>query len=304
MIKKPGVLIIIVNYNHGDCLRELIKSVLNTDYPNFTVVLIDNASHDKSRTIIESFNDNRLKKILLSENIGLCASRNLGANNAEDSYFAFLDADVKVTPSWLNSLVKVMESNTTVGIGESTIKSKVSYGRSSEEIVKLFALGASFIVRNDVWQELGGFDPAYFFGYDDADLGWRSWMLGYSVIRVPDSIVYHAAGLIRKGPRVRVLHYHDFKNRLSSLMTNLEAASLFKEMPRIIVTVVRDFLRDFREGQITSLISTFWVLRNLPILFSKRKLLQSGRRLRDSEIASLWDPFVRGSLHENRLSIW
>ena len=51
---------------------------------------------------------------------------------------------------------------------------------------------AGALIRRDLFEELGGFDPHLTLFRDDVDLGWRAHVAGYSVICVTDSVVYHA----------------------------------------------------------------------------------------------------------------
>src|SRR5438067_13861978 len=55
----------------------------------------------------------------------------------------------------------------------------------------LFACGGSMLVQRDVFLAVGGFDPDYFAFFEDVDLGWRLWLLGYRVTRAPTAITYH-----------------------------------------------------------------------------------------------------------------
>jgi len=287
-------------------LKDLITSVLATKYSAFQVIFIDNASTDKSLELMRTFVDRRLIKIFLTENLGLCKARNLGASYVESSYFAFLDPDVKVTPMWLQRLVDTMESDSNIGIAESNIVSKISWGSSSKEKVKFYALGASFIVRNKVWHQLGGFDDDYFVGYDDQDLGWRTWLLGYEVIGLSDldSTVYHRPGLLRKGGGLRFFRFHDFKNRLSSLIKNFEVTTFLEESPRITFAIISFCFEDFKNGQFDGLQIIFWILKNLRKLLQKRYSIQKARSIKDRDIGPLWDPSVRGSLHRSGRFLW
>jgi GT2 family glycosyltransferase len=281
-----------------------MTSVLATKYPNFRVVFIDNASTDNSRELVKTFNDQRLKKVLLSENLGLCKARNLGTKQEESCYFAFLDPDVMVTPMWLQKLVDMLEFDPSVGIAESNILSRIPWAASSKESVKLYALGAAFIVRNKLWHQLGGFDDDYFVGYDDQDLGWRTWLLGYRVVGVSDSVVYHVGALLRKGKVNRLFRYHDFKNRLSSFIKNFEPLTFLHEMPRIIFTMSAFCFEDFKHGQIDGVLIVFWILKNQRKLLQKRSSIQHSRRIRDRDVEPLWDPTVRGSLRRSGRFLW
>lgn len=94
----PSVSIIILNYNGKDYIEQCISSVLKTNYPNFEVILVDNASTDNSIELIEeSFkNDLRLKIFRNSANLGFATGNNIGFENATGSYVAFLNNDTVV----------------------------------------------------------------------------------------------------------------------------------------------------------------------------------------------------------------
>ena len=55
----------------------------------------------------------------------------------------------------------------------------------------LFASGAAMVMPADVFERVGGFDDRYFMFFEDVDLGWRLWLLGYRVRYVPESLVFH-----------------------------------------------------------------------------------------------------------------
>ena len=55
----------------------------------------------------------------------------------------------------------------------------------------LFASGAAMVMPKKVFTAAGGFDERYFMFFEDVDLGWRLWMLGWRVRYVPGSLVYH-----------------------------------------------------------------------------------------------------------------
>ena len=47
------------------------------------------------------------------------------------------------------------------------------------------------LIHRDTFLEVGGFDPEYFAYFEDVDLGWRLWVLGYRVVYAPDAVVRH-----------------------------------------------------------------------------------------------------------------
>jgi GT2 family glycosyltransferase len=301
----PSVMIVIVNYNQGKKLTPLLSSLLHSDYPNFQILLVDNNSVDNSKSIIESFNDPRLKTLYFHKNVGLCKARNMAARTAKVEYLTFIDPDIVVTPSWLKNLVKQIESDSDIGIVESKIISDVAWGASSSNgALKLYALGASFIIRQRVWAQLGGFDDEFFIGYDDQDFGWKTWLFGYRIVGSIDSIVYHYPGSLRKGALNRFIRYHDFKNRLISLIKNLELTSLIQQLPRIIFLELDFMFDDVGLNSHDGLKANFWILTNFSIIIKKRLFIQYNRKISDKNLLALWDPSVRGSLRKKGKSLW
>ena len=84
------VSIIITNYNYGKYLPKAIESVLNQDYPadQMEIILIDDASTDEAtRRLVEEYEHPRVKKILLSENVGVVRARNIAIEQAGGGIF-------------------------------------------------------------------------------------------------------------------------------------------------------------------------------------------------------------------------
>ncbi len=84
------VSIIITNYNYGEYLMQAMESALNQDYPqeDLEIILIDDASTDEAtRSLVESFEHERVKKILLKENVGVVKARNIAIEQAGGGTF-------------------------------------------------------------------------------------------------------------------------------------------------------------------------------------------------------------------------
>ena len=88
------VSIIITNYNYSSFLDRCIRSafVQNFTKNEFEIIVVDDASTDSSRTIINSYK-NLINAILLKKNSGLSNARNIGIQNAKSDYIVFIDAD-------------------------------------------------------------------------------------------------------------------------------------------------------------------------------------------------------------------
>ena len=85
--------VIVPTFNSEATIEKTINSILDQDYPNLEILIIDNHSTDKTKEIIDSFEDKRVSFYLIN-NKGLPAnSRNQGIDLAQGEYIAFCDSD-------------------------------------------------------------------------------------------------------------------------------------------------------------------------------------------------------------------
>lgn len=112
-MNQPLVSIITPVYNAESTLTETILSVLNQDYQNWELLLIDDFSIDNSANIIKEFEtkDNRIKGFYFKENKGAAVSRNVAIKHALGNYIAFIDADDLWKPEKLSEQIVFMQTN-------------------------------------------------------------------------------------------------------------------------------------------------------------------------------------------------
>src|SRR5439155_7651017 len=102
---------------------------------------------------------------------------------------------------------------------------------SGAEAPLLFACGGSMLVQRDVFLAVGGFDPDYFAFFEDVDLGWRLWLLGYRVTLTPSAITYHRHhGTTNVIPNHRV-HVLYERNALYTIYKNYDEEHLDRILP-------------------------------------------------------------------------
>lgn len=105
------VSIIVPVYNAEKYLKPCIESVLNQDYKDLELVLVDDGSMDSSPQICQSFSDSRVRYIR-KENGGVSSARNIGIDClSKDSYTTFLDSDDTLPSNAISSLVKALEES-------------------------------------------------------------------------------------------------------------------------------------------------------------------------------------------------
>ncbi|MCH4822501.1 glycosyltransferase [Gramella lutea] len=113
-MKKDGMVSVIMPaYNAEAFIAESIQSVLNQDYQNWELWVIDDASTDSTRNIVRKYTKENLNIRLIENpsNLGTHHSRNKGIKAAQGDYIAFLDADDLWKPEKLSKQVKFIQKH-------------------------------------------------------------------------------------------------------------------------------------------------------------------------------------------------
>ena len=295
-----NVSVVVVNYNCLATLKNCIGSILLSRSVD-ELVLIDNASTDGSMDLVKH-SDPRLKIIRLNRNIGLAAARNLGAAKTRSRYLAFTDADVVVHPDWLQKPCSILYNNDNIGAVQCNIVRSRNLDKIAQEIENaseigrneisskklasfrpiLFSDGAGFVTRREAWELVEGFDPAFFVGNDDVDLGVRLWLSGYEVVRSAEGIVFHKFGTLRSKREIApIFKFYGLRNALSIWTKNLEIRTLLKQV--LPFTLLFPFMA-FWIGGIVGVKGYVSFLRNLPSVLKKRYKVQQSRKISDDKI--------------------
>ena len=109
--KKPLVTVSMPAFNSERYIAEAIESILAQTYQNFELIIVDDGSTDRTREIIDSFQDPRIVKVYSDRNRGLITTRNRIAQLAKGKYLALLDADDRAYPDRLEQQVAFLEAN-------------------------------------------------------------------------------------------------------------------------------------------------------------------------------------------------
>lgn len=112
--KKPFVSIIILNYNGQRVLSATLDSVLVSSYPHnsFEIIVVDNKSTDKSKSVLKKYAKNpQIKLIFSQKNGGFTGGNNLGFEEARGEYIILLNNDCIVEKTWIHDLVERAESD-------------------------------------------------------------------------------------------------------------------------------------------------------------------------------------------------
>ena len=303
--KWPRVSIIISNFNglQLNLVIDSLTSVLNCDYPNYEVFLVDNASTDNSVKVVKSKfgKDKKLKIIRNSVNM-YSQGLNLGIENSDGEYIVFFNNDVEFKSGYLQKIVNLFRKDPKValmqgkllyfynhGIIDSTGETMDIYGNPitigaweedlgqfDQQTQILSASGSASAVRRSAIDIAGGFDPDFGIGYEDMDLALRLRLKGFKVLYLPDAVIYHKRGKTDLSIMVRVkVRWHFNKNRLATMIKNYPILLLIMALPVTILLYTVTGLweifigRKFNLG-LTRFTAFFWIIRNIHGLLKKR----------------------------------
>jgi glycosyltransferase involved in cell wall biosynthesis len=106
----PKVTVVTPNYNYARYLPQRLDSILAQTYQDFELIILDDASTDNSREVIESYaKDPRIRTIYNGENSGSTFKQwNLGLKHARGRYIWFAEADDYAKPSLIETLAKML----------------------------------------------------------------------------------------------------------------------------------------------------------------------------------------------------
>lgn len=182
---EKKISIIIPTYNSAELLPRAIKSVLNQSFQDFEIIIIDDASTDKTLDVVKKFlkKDNRIKYEKLKKNSGGAAKpKNTGIKISEGEFIATLDADDEWFPSKLAKQLNIFQESEKKNLGFVGCFAKHIY--IEEDVELLFKIpryknmlryilardylgsGSSIVYKKEVFSKVGGFDENLKSGQD------------------------------------------------------------------------------------------------------------------------------------------
>lgn len=172
---QPLVSVIIPNYNYGNYIQESIESVINQNYQNVEIIVVDDGSTDNSVSIIKKFA--KSLTLIQQENSGVSAARNHGMRFAKGDFICFLDSDDSWEPDKISlQISKFIDSE--IGVVYSSInicdenlrhlevlqalyKGDVEYLYYKFPTSAIILLGcSSAMIRSELARSVGEFDTS------------------------------------------------------------------------------------------------------------------------------------------------
>jgi glycosyltransferase involved in cell wall biosynthesis len=190
---SPRVSILIPAYNRANYLPETIDSVLKQSFRELDVIVVDDGSTDKTSQVVRAIADPRVQYIY-QENRGVSGALNTAWRAARGEYIAFLGSDDVMLPTQIETLLKIIERDTFLGLVYARAQAIDPQGNPLPQILgsspkfagrELASLlygdcvcGIACIVRRNVLERVGGYDETLIANED-----WDIWIRMAEVTR-------------------------------------------------------------------------------------------------------------------------
>jgi GT2 family glycosyltransferase len=265
-----SVAIVIVNWNSGRQLLDCVETIHRwAGGVPVSVVVVDNGSSDQSAALIRDRADVHL--ISAGENLGFARACNRGAAAAEPSDFLlFLNPDAGLMEGSLPRAVRFMSEQAAAGVGVCGVALIDEHGQVARSCARFptptrlaviasgldrvfprfgttmgewdhgqsrqvdQVIGAFFLVRRDLFENLGGFDERFFVYFEEVDFSFRASLAGFSSFFLSDVHAFHAGGGTSGQVKAKRLFY--------SLRSRILYASKHFAAPGVALVVLTTFL--------------------------------------------------------------
>lgn len=247
------VTVLIPNYNGLKFLYDCIDCLKKQSTKDFRILVVDNASSDKS---VEWLKENNIDTLVLDKNYGFAGGVNAGIKEVDTAYTILLNNDTKADIYYVENLLKSIKAGKKIfsvsplmiqaqdnslvdDAGDGLCIIGFAYQIGVGETVKRYnkkkkvfaACAGAAIYDTALLKEFGAFDEAHFAYLEDVDLGYRARLYGYDNLYEPSARVIHI-GSATSGSK-----YNDFKVKLAA-RNNIYLHYKNQPLPQLIINAL------------------------------------------------------------------
>lgn len=237
--------IVIVNWNSSELIDKCLDSICKTSHVNryiSNVIVVDNNSSDKSLEVLNKY-ENEIFVIKNSTNLGFGKACNLGAKVANSEFILFLNPDTQIVTNCIAEAVDYLDRDISIsvlgclqkGVNSKIISScsslpnlrtsinllsglsKISYKLFPDFHLKNFdyskscfvehLMGSFYLIRRNIFENVGGFDEDFFVYQEDADLSKRIGLIGGRIFYNSKIEIFHETGGTSKSIIAKRVYY-------------------------------------------------------------------------------------------------
>lgn len=254
MIENPLISVVILNHNQTKVTCEFLESTRQLNYPNYEILVIDNASKINPTEEIEQGNYPNVRLILNKENLGFTGGNNQGIILSKGEYVFIVNNDTEVTPSLLHELIKPFREDEKIAVVCPKIRyfekpNVIQYagyhpmnpytgrafsvggyendeGQYDKPSYTNFAHGAAMLVKKSILKEVGLFPDYFFIYYEEMDLSSRVLEAGYKIFYQATGLIFHKESMTM-GKESPLKAYYHTRNRIAYMRRNTNTFQLF-----------------------------------------------------------------------------
>jgi len=254
------VAVVICNYNKKDFVIDCIRSVFDSNFRGFDLIVVDNASTDGSAEAVREQYGDSLVLLVNDENLGGSGGFHRGMTYAMKigyKYIHLLDNDAIVARDAIGALYEFMETHPDAGVCGSLIlqanngnvvqeyganlngldvdllyRGKSNLDDLPRETECDYVAACSAIYRTEALNKTGAIPEDYFIYWDDLALCFEMKARGYGVYACKNSIVRHFGTFSNRSSFSR---YYSFRNKIHCLTKYLSDEE-FEKLPDMLVT--------------------------------------------------------------------
>ena len=308
--------IVIPNWNGEEYIKACLESLIHQTYKNTEIIVVDNNSIDDSIKIIcDNFPEIRL--IELDKNTGFSVAVNTGIKAAEGEYIALINNDTVADKYWLDNMYKTMTQNTNLysvaskvlfldspdiinsigtGLARDFRPFDIYIGEHKDKYFNskiLGPTGCAALYRKGLFEKIGYFDQTFFAYFEDLDLNLRTFLYCLDSAYCEDAFIYHKMSGSSK-MLSNFVHRQCFQNYLFFIIKDIPSGIICHYLFYFLSSIIRyktGFLKRRRFCDLFIIMKN--ICRHLNEMLSKRKYIQSNRKVRLYKLKRLIDSLDR-----------
>ena len=207
-----NVTVVVSTRNRGALITETLRSLLDLDYPDIEILVVDQSTNDETRqaVLMVAGGDKRVRHVGTS-GVGSSAGRNLGARLSQADVVAYTDDDCIASQGWLRALVAEFEDSEVAAVygrllpyeGEKRTGREVGFKATSQRAEYArrtppwyIGHGGNMAFRRHDLLAVGCFDEllgagGLFGACEDPDIAYRLLVAGRKIVYCPEALAYH-----------------------------------------------------------------------------------------------------------------
>jgi GT2 family glycosyltransferase len=315
--QAPPVVVVVVTRNPGAFLEPALAALGAQDYPALSVLVVDAGSaHDPSARVGAALPGAFVRRVEGSPGFGGAANEALAAVQGA-TFFLVCHDDVVLDPGAIRVMVEEAYRSNAAIVGPKLVDYDnpeviLEVGRAIDSLggshtgiepgeidqeqhdaVRdvFYVSSAAMLIRADLFDELGGFDPDAFPGSEDLDLCWRARLAGARVMVAPDARGRHGEAAGARAPGDEASRKELARRRVRVILTCYSAGTLLRVVPTAVtvafVEAIAFALTRRRAGAFAELGAWVWNLLHFGRIRPARRRAQALRRIPDHELREL-----------------